>query len=88
MNNEPKSMHCDWAMMLNETKWDKTEGRDELRGRLDRIREGFEAAIEPPLTHEQKLAELRYASALLKQSRESDFARIDEAIATLSPIRK
>lgn len=33
-------------------------------------------------THDQKLSELRTASAALKASRETDFARIDEAIAT------
>jgi hypothetical protein len=75
-------MHCDWSMMRAETKWDKTDGIAELRGRLDRIREGFEAAIEAPMTHEEKLAELRAASAQLSTRRETEFAAIDEAIAT------
>lgn len=75
-------MHCDWGMMRDETNWDKTDGVAELRGRLDRIREGFEAAIEAPMTHDEKLAELRAASAQLAARRETEFAAIDEAIAT------
>lgn len=128
-------MHCDWGMMRDETNWDKTEGVAELRGRLDRIREGFEAAIEAPERpdeladivahaetldaahqsvrssaeeaferggggwgggqfappHDERFADLlnyikrrslSRASAAQKADRETDFARIDEAIAT------
>lgn len=81
-NNTPKSMHCDWGMMRDETNWDKTDGVAELRGRLDKIREGFDSAVEAPPSHEEKLVELRKASATQNKERETDFARIDEAIAT------
>jgi len=50
MKTKPKSMHADWAMMRDETNWDKTDGKAELRGRLDKIREGFDAAVEAPTT--------------------------------------
>ena len=50
MKTKPKSMHADWAMMREETNWDKTDGKAELRGRLDKIREGFDAAVEAPTT--------------------------------------
>ena len=36
--------------MRKETCYDKTDGVAELRGRLDKIREGFENATEPPET--------------------------------------
>lgn len=48
MNIKPKSMHCDWAAMKEETYWDKTDGIAELRGRLERIRELFEGATQAP----------------------------------------
>jgi len=48
LGGRPKSMHCDWAMMLAETQWDKTDNVGELRGRLDKIREEFERAVEAP----------------------------------------
>ena len=82
MNNQPKSMHCDWGMMRDETNWGKTDGVAELRGRLDKIREGLEAAIEAPPTHEEKLAELREASFAQKAERETITAQIEEAVAT------
>ena len=81
--NKPKSMHADWAVMRDETLWDKTDGVSELRGRLDRIREGFESAAEAPRTHEEKLAELRASAVAQKASCETEYAAIDEAIATL-----
>ena len=43
-------MHCDWGMMRDESRYDKTDGVSELRGRLDKIREGFEQAVSSPET--------------------------------------
>ena len=47
---KPIIKHCDFEMMRTETCYDKTDGVAELRGRLDKIREGFESAVQPPET--------------------------------------
>lgn len=64
--------------MRDETLWDKTDGVPELRGRLDKIRECFEAASEAPAIRPSEMPGLIACAQTINSQYESELKLAEE----------
>lgn len=66
--------------IIKECAWETTDGLSELRGRLERIYELRDAELRDMANRVQRMRDAVKAET---DRRETEFARLDEALATL-----
>lgn len=65
--------------IIKECSWEITDGLGELRGRLERVMELRDAELREQA---DRLQRMRDAVDAARDQRETEFARLDEALAT------